>query len=89
MEATPELEPKARQHSAMGAEEIKSILMKEGSGLSPDEYDDVDESEEVKQRRVDSATSMLAMCQNFWHGNHQELDNIAEKLGDGSRDGEY
>lgn len=87
MDATRATEQQAQEGPKMSAEEIKAVLENEGSGLSPDEYDEANEGEEVKQRRIDLAASMLAACQYYWLGGHQELDRIAEKLGDGSRDG--
>lgn len=71
----------------MSADEINAILVNEGSGLSADEYDEINESEEVKTRRVDYAKAMLGACQQLWYGGHEELDLVTEKLGDGSRDG--
>lgn len=73
----------------MSAEQISAILANEGSGLTADEYDEVNEGEDVKRRRVDLAKSMLGACQHLWQGGHEELDLVTQKLGDGSRDGEY
>lgn len=87
MEAAQASETKAQKDSKMSAEEINAILVNEGSGSSPDDYDEANESEEVKTRRVDYAKAMLGVCQQLWQGGHPELDLVTEKLGDGSRDG--
>lgn len=89
MEATQTpAELKTQQNPSMSAERIGTILLKEGSGLTADEYDEINESEDVKSRRVDRAKSMLAVCEHLWLEGAEELDLVTQTLGDGSRDGE-
>jgi len=53
-----------------------------------DEDDDAI-SEQEKDFRVSKLKEVLLDVQNAWHVGSPELDLIAEKLGDGSRDGQH
>lgn len=71
----------------MTADEIASLLQREGSGLTPDEFDESPESDETEQHRVDVLTDVVAECRQLWTSDSEELDVVAQKLADGSRDG--
>ncbi|KAF4122784.1 GTP binding protein [Geosmithia morbida] len=71
---------------ASRAEEIASLLQREGSGLSPDEYDETPESDEIKSRRVKVLSDVVSECRNLWSSGSEDLDVVAQKLADGSRD---
>lgn len=72
---------------SMTPEEIEALLSREGSGLTPDEYDEIPEPAEIRQRRVELLAPVLATCQQLWYSGSEDLDIITQKLGDASRDG--
>lgn len=74
---------------AMTVEDIASLLSREGSGLAPDEYDESVETDEARTRRTELLAPVLATCQQLWDSGSEELDLVAQKLGDGSRDGKH
>jgi hypothetical protein len=45
-------------------------------------------SDESDLGRAELISDVLATCKEAWSTGSEELDSIAEKLGDGSRDGE-
>ncbi|CAM1502396.1 Fc.00g043800.m01.CDS01 [Cosmosporella sp. VM-42] len=67
-------------------EEIAALLQREGSGLSPDDYDETTESEETKKRRTGLLSDVHVACRQALYSNTGDMELIAEKLGDGSRD---
>ena len=71
----------------MKAEEVEALLAKEGSGLTPDEFDEATESTDSQQHRTKLLAPVLSTCQKLWEDGSEDLDLIAQKLGDGSRDG--
>ena len=73
---------------AATVEDIVSLLSREGSGLPPDEYDESVEQEGARARRTELLAPVLAKCQQLRDSGSQELAFVAQKLGDGSRDGE-
>ena len=88
-DTTTSAEPQTLDDSKkMSVGEIEAILTNEGSGLTADEYDEVTEDEDLKEKRVNLGKAILGTCQQLWSEGHEELDLVAEKLGDGSRDGE-
>lgn len=77
----------------MDPDAVVDLLTREGSGVTPDEYDDLNEPEEVLQKRTASLGKVLATCRALWddgskNARIEDLAVIAQKLGDGSRDGE-
>ncbi|KAL7910865.1 hypothetical protein GGI35DRAFT_327272 [Trichoderma velutinum] len=71
----------------MAPKEIEEMLLREGSKVSPDKYDETTESVGARQRRTELLIPVLAACREVWtsHG-QEELELMVEKLGDGSRD---
>jgi len=64
------------------------------SGISPTSFGDVngeDDDEALPEperlRRVTALKEVLTTAQQHWLSGSEELDLVAEKLGDGSRDG--
>ena len=74
---------------AMSVEDIAALLSREGSGLTPDEYDESVEQEGARARRTELLAPVLETCQQLWKDGNDELDVVAEKIGDGSRDSEF
>jgi hypothetical protein len=72
----------------MSPEDLAALLQKEGSGVSQDAYDEANEPADARQRRTDLLAQVLTTCYQLWESQSTELDFIAQKLGDGSRDGE-
>ncbi|KAK4073847.1 hypothetical protein Trihar35433_3321 [Trichoderma harzianum] len=71
----------------MAPKEIEEMLLREGSKVSPDKYDETTESVDARQRRTELLIPLLAACREVWTSHGQEdLELMAEKLGDGSRD---
>lgn len=73
----------------MNAEDVAALLSREGSGLTPEEFDEVTETDDTQQHRTRLLSPVLSACQQLWEDGSEDLDLIAEKLGDGSRDGQY
>ncbi|KFH47447.1 Rap1 GTPase-GDP dissociation stimulator 1-B-like protein [Hapsidospora chrysogenum ATCC 11550] len=71
---------------AMSVDDIAALLSREGSGLTPDEYDESVEQEGARTRRTELLGPVLETCQQLWDTGNEELDIVSEKLGDGSRD---
>ncbi|KAK5995309.1 hypothetical protein PT974_03711 [Cladobotryum mycophilum] len=67
-------------------QDIADLLQREGSNVHPDKYDEDSETDEAMQRRTELLIPVLATCQEVWTSGSEEIDVIAEKLGDGSRD---
>ncbi|KAL7962194.1 hypothetical protein V8C34DRAFT_271059 [Trichoderma compactum] len=71
----------------MAPREIEEMLLREGSKVSPDKYDETTEPVDARQRRTELLIPLLAACREVWTSHSQEdLELMAEKLGDGSRD---
>lgn len=71
----------------MSPEDIAALLHAEGSGLSPDDYDEATQPAGSRERRAELLGPVLSACQQAWFSGSEQIDAIAEKLGDGSRDG--
>lgn len=71
----------------MNVEDIAALLQREGSALSPDEYDETPQPGGARQRRTELLKNVLDACQEAWNSKSAQIDLIAEKLADGSRDG--
>ncbi|KAL6892895.1 hypothetical protein HDV57DRAFT_483284 [Trichoderma longibrachiatum] len=70
----------------MAPQEIEEMLRREGSKVSPDQYDESTEPAEARQRRTGLLVPILAACREVWVSEPDELELMVEKLGDGSRD---
>ncbi|KAK7747431.1 hypothetical protein SLS53_001686 [Cytospora paraplurivora] len=75
-----------RQHS-MTPEDIEELFKRtEGVVLPEDrDEDEVTLTDEEKSYRIDQLRGVLLEAQNAWASGSDDLDRIAEKLGDGSR----
>lgn len=71
----------------MTPQDIADLLQREGSGDSNEEYDQTLEAESVVQRRNDLLADVLKTCTELQTSDRAQLEVVAEKLGDGSRDG--
>lgn len=71
----------------MSPEEVISLLQQEGSGLSPDTYDETKEPEDARPKRTKLLSDVLETCQQVSKQPESDLEAIAKALGDGSRDG--
>jgi hypothetical protein len=74
---------------AMGPDDIAMLLQQHGSSDLHDEYDEALEPPGARQQRTAVLGGVLATCQSAWFTESEVMDLIAEKLGDGSRDGIY
>lgn len=72
----------------MGPEDVAVLLQKEGSGVPQDSYDEANEPADARQKRAGLLSEVLTTCYQLWESQSPELDLVAQKLGDGSRDGE-
>ncbi|KAI9900510.1 hypothetical protein N3K66_004772 [Trichothecium roseum] len=75
----------------MDPEAVEDLLTRQGSGVTPDEYDDLNETDEVIEERTKALDRVLATCRALWdngseNAKTEELAVVAQKLGDGSRD---
>lgn len=74
----------------MDAREIEVLLQQNGSGCSGNEHGG-DGSEQPAgdcERRTALLLPVLSACKEAWASGSEALDAMAQKLGDGSRDGE-
>ena len=72
----------------MTPQEIEALLQQHGSGQSQDEYDEASETAGAREQRTTLLLPVLSACQDAWSARSDEMDAMAQKLGDGSRDGE-
>jgi hypothetical protein len=74
----------------MSPEEIEELFRRNEGALIPEDGDDDDATltEEEKAYRIAHLRAILLDAHNAWVSGSDELDRIAEKLGDGSRYGE-
>lgn len=72
----------------MTPQDIEALLRQRGSGQSQDEYDEASEPAGARGQRTALLAPVLSACQDAWSSRSDEIDAIAHKLGDGSRDGE-
>ncbi|KAI6784547.1 Rap1 GTPase-GDP dissociation stimulator 1-B-like protein [Emericellopsis cladophorae] len=70
----------------LSAAEIEDLLANNGSGLTPDEYDEQPETEDVMKNRATLLTPVLETCRQLWDAKSDDLKLVAQRLGDGSRD---
>lgn len=71
----------------MSPDDIAALLEREGSGVSQDQYDETLEDEDAREKRTALLSQVLSTCQELWDTKSTDLDLVAQKLGDGSRDG--
>ncbi|KPM34383.1 hypothetical protein AK830_g12191 [Neonectria ditissima] len=71
---------------AMSSEDITALLQREGSGLSPDAYDETTQPAGARQQRTELLASTLEACRQAVQLDQSQLEAIAKSLGDGSRD---
>lgn len=71
----------------LSPQDVTALLQREGSGLSPEAYDEVTEPEEAQPRRTKLLADVLETCQQALQQKSSSLEVIAKTLGDGSRDG--
>ncbi|KAJ4150371.1 hypothetical protein LMH87_011123 [Akanthomyces muscarius] len=70
----------------MTPQDIADLLQRNGRGESAEEYDETLEAESVVQRRTELLADVLKSCQELRASDRTQLEAVAEKLGDGSRD---
>ncbi|RSM18219.1 hypothetical protein CDV31_002944 [Fusarium ambrosium] len=70
----------------MSPDEVIALLQREGSGLSPDTYDEAKEPEDARPKRTKSLSVVLETLQQVSKQPESDLEGIAKALGDGSRD---
>ncbi|UNI22795.1 hypothetical protein JDV02_008651 [Purpureocillium takamizusanense] len=70
----------------MTPEQLEILLQQYGSNVSQDDYDESSEPAGVREDRVTRLAPVLSICQEAWASRSDELDVLAQKLGDGSRD---
>ncbi|PQK16890.1 hypothetical protein BB8028_0007g00900 [Beauveria bassiana] len=70
----------------MTPQEIANLLLREGRGESTEDYDETIEPEYAAQRRTDLLAGVLETCKELRASDQAQLEVVAEKLGDGSRD---
>lgn len=72
----------------MSVEHVAALIDREGSGLTPDEYDETPHSEESVDKRTDVIRPVVHLCQDLLESKPEALGVVAETLANGSRDGE-
>ncbi|KAF4977959.1 hypothetical protein FZEAL_5585 [Fusarium zealandicum] len=70
----------------MTPEDVAELLQREGSGVSPNDYDETKETQEARSKRTESLKNVLETCQQASQQQSSTLEAIAKSLGDGSRD---
>ncbi|KAL3956185.1 hypothetical protein ACCO45_009031 [Purpureocillium lilacinum] len=70
----------------MTPEQLEILLQQYGSNVSQDDYDEASEPVGVREDRAARLAPVLRICQEAWASRSDELDLLAQKLGDGSRD---
>ncbi|KAF4504546.1 hypothetical protein G6O67_007988 [Ophiocordyceps sinensis] len=79
----------------MTPQEIETLLQQNGSGRPRDKYDDDDDVPDSEppagdcERRTALLLPVLSACREAWASKSEELDAMAQKLGDGSRNVEW
>lgn len=79
----------------MTPQEIETLLQQNGSGRPRDKYDDDDDVPDSEppagdcERRTALLLPVLSACREAWASKSEELDAMAQKLGDGSINGDF
>jgi Rap1 GTPase-GDP dissociation stimulator 1 len=71
----------------MTPQEVETLLQQEGSAAVG--FSDVATAEQGRETRTQLLGEVLASIQMQWYQSAFELDGLAEKVADGSRDGEF
>lgn len=58
-------------------------------GSAVEEEEDASVSESLKSQRIDALRLVLATVRHLWETGSKDLDVIAEKIGNGVRNGEH
>lgn len=72
---------------SLSPEEIAALLQREGSGLAPGADEEFSEPEEALKRRAGLLSDVYLSCHRAFYSNTGDIELMAQKLGDGSRDG--
>ncbi|KAG6003148.1 hypothetical protein E4U21_002302 [Claviceps maximensis] len=70
----------------MTPQEVAVLLQEYGSSRGLMDAEAVRDTNAVRQQRTEVLAAVLSSCRHLWSTKSEELDLIAEKLGDGSRD---
>lgn len=73
----------------MSAHEVAVLLQEHGSSREPSDAGDAPDTNDSRRQRTDLLAAVLSSCRAMWSTKSEELDSVAEALGDGSRDGEF
>lgn len=79
---------KARETGAMTPQEVAALLQEYGGGDKQSRLEGSSDPSDIRLKRAGLLSHVLAACRDAWSTKSEQLDLIAEKLGDGSRDGE-
>lgn len=72
----------------MTPDDIEALFQSSTQGLAASQRDDDEPISDIeKSLRTAKLKDILLTAQNAWHSGSESIDRIAEKLGDGSRDG--
>lgn len=73
----------------MTPQEIAALLQEHGGSRDVEDVDEVTKIDDSHQKRTNLLSDVLATCKEAWTSNSIDIEAIAEKLADGSRDGEF
>lgn len=73
----------------MTPEDIEALFQSSAQSRTPSDGEDEAISEEERFLRTDKLKEVLLAAQYAWLSGSEVIDLIAEKLGDGSRDGKW
>ncbi|KAM5346403.1 hypothetical protein ACJ41O_009408 [Fusarium nematophilum] len=71
---------------AMSPEDVAALLQREGSGLSPNAYDEAKEPQDARSKRTKLLSGVYDTCVLASQEGGPALEAVAKALGDGSRD---
>lgn len=72
----------------MTPQEVAALLQEYGGGHKQSGLEGSSDPSDIRLKRAELLSNVLAACRDAWSTKSEQLDLIAEKLGDGSRDGE-
>ncbi|KAG5937781.1 hypothetical protein E4U59_004182 [Claviceps monticola] len=70
----------------MSAHQVAVLLQEHGSSRGPSDAGDAPDTNASRRQRTDLLAAVLSSCRTLWSTQSEELDSVAEVLGDGSRD---
>ncbi|KAG6080431.1 hypothetical protein E4U15_003307 [Claviceps sp. LM218 group G6] len=70
----------------MSAHQVAVLLQEHGSSRGPSDAGDASDTNDCRRQRTDLLAAVLSSCRAMWSTKSEELDSVAEALGDGSRD---